>query len=179
MRHTSGVWYMGQRTSVYIDDDLQATCRSQFGKYRGVFSSLRAGRISVRLRSGAAKNVSVSSPDRPLSVTMAVPGAGRCRNSRCLRAHSGALCLLHVLHHRRRDRLVLQGGAELDVLGAGLGQRYVARRKVERIACFGGFLVVGEAEGQLAFEHITPVRAVAAVAWQPLQQRGTVDVLAE
>jgi hypothetical protein len=52
-------------------------CRSQFGKYLGAFSSLRAGRISVRPRSGPAKNASVSSPDRPLSVTMAVPGTGR------------------------------------------------------------------------------------------------------
>ncbi len=52
-------------------------CRSQFGKYRGVFSSLRAGRIKVKARSGPAKKSSVSSPDRPLSVTMAVPGAGR------------------------------------------------------------------------------------------------------
>ena len=51
--------------------------RSQFGKYRGCFSSLRAGRISVRPRSGQAKNSSVSSPDRPLPVTMGVPGAGR------------------------------------------------------------------------------------------------------
>src|SRR5207247_6732761 len=44
-------------------------CRSQFGKYRGVFSSLRAGRTRVRPRPGPAKNSSVSSPARPLSVT--------------------------------------------------------------------------------------------------------------
>ena len=50
--------------------------RSQFGKDRGS-SSLRAGRMRARFRSGPAKNASVSSPDRPLSVTMAVPGAGR------------------------------------------------------------------------------------------------------
>jgi hypothetical protein len=43
----------------------------------GVFSSLRAGRISARPRSGSAKKSSVSWPARPLSVTMAVPGAGR------------------------------------------------------------------------------------------------------
>ena len=48
-------------------------CRSQFGKYRGG-SSLRAGRISARSRPGLAKNSSVPSPARPLSVTMAVPG---------------------------------------------------------------------------------------------------------
>ena len=51
-------------------------CRSQFGKCQG-FSSLRAGRIKARPRSGPAKNASMSSPDRPLPVTMAVPGAGR------------------------------------------------------------------------------------------------------
>jgi len=51
-------------------------CRSQFGKDRA-FSSLRAGRIRSRPRPGLAKKVSVSSPARPLSVTMAVPGAGR------------------------------------------------------------------------------------------------------
>ena len=51
--------------------------RSQFGNGRGVVSSLRAGRIRVRPSSGPAKNSSVSSPARPLSVTMAVPGAGR------------------------------------------------------------------------------------------------------
>ena len=43
----------------------------------GVLLVLRAGRMRVRPRSGPAKNSSVSSPDRPLSVTTAVPGAGR------------------------------------------------------------------------------------------------------
>src|SRR6266567_1388890 len=52
-------------------------CRSQFGNGRGCFSSLRAGRTRVRPRSGLVKNSSVSPPDRPLSVTTAVPGAGR------------------------------------------------------------------------------------------------------
>jgi hypothetical protein len=52
-------------------------CRSQFGKYRDVFSSLRAGRIKVKAKSGPAKKHSVSWPDSPLSVMMAVPGAGR------------------------------------------------------------------------------------------------------
>jgi hypothetical protein len=51
--------------------------RSQFGNGRGCFSSLRAGRIRVRPRSGPAKGSSVPCPDRPLSVTTAVPGAGR------------------------------------------------------------------------------------------------------
>jgi len=50
--------------------------RSQFGNGRGC-SSLRAGRISVRSRPGPAKNSSVSSLASPLSVTTAVPGAGR------------------------------------------------------------------------------------------------------
>ena len=52
-------------------------CRSQFGKDRGVRSSLRAGRIRVRFSSGVAKNCAVSWPARPLSVMMAVPGGGR------------------------------------------------------------------------------------------------------
>src|SRR6516162_10197493 len=52
-------------------------CRSQFGNWRGCFSSLRAGRIRTRPRSGPAKDSPVSAPARPLSVTTAVPGAGR------------------------------------------------------------------------------------------------------
>jgi hypothetical protein len=58
--------------------------RSQFGNGRGVVSSLR---IRVRPRSGLAKNASVSSPARPLSVTTAVPGAGR------LAGLSSSICL--------------------------------------------------------------------------------------
>src|SRR5690349_4465210 len=60
-----------------------------------------------------------------------------------------------------------------------VGQRYVAGRRVERVAGFGDLVMVGETMGQLALEHISPVRAVAAVAGQPLEQRGSVDVLAE
>jgi hypothetical protein len=41
------------------------------------FLSLRAGRIRVSCMSSLVKNSSVSSPGRPLSVTTAVPGAGR------------------------------------------------------------------------------------------------------
>ena len=48
--------------------------RSQFGNGRG--SSLRAGRIRVSPRLSPAKNSSVPCPDRPLSVTTTVPGAG-------------------------------------------------------------------------------------------------------
>ena len=51
-------------------------CRSQFGNGRGCFSSLRAGRIRVSPRLSPAKNSSVPCPDRPLSVTTTVPGAG-------------------------------------------------------------------------------------------------------
>src|SRR5450755_602162 len=43
----------------------------------GRFSSLRAGRTRTRARSPLVTNSSKSSPDRPLSVTRAVPGAGR------------------------------------------------------------------------------------------------------
>ena len=50
--------------------------RSQFGKYLGSFSSLRAGRIKVRPSPGLAKNASVCSPAKPLSVAMTAPGPG-------------------------------------------------------------------------------------------------------
>jgi hypothetical protein len=30
MRHTPSVWYMGQRTSVYLDDGLQAAVKARF-----------------------------------------------------------------------------------------------------------------------------------------------------
>src|SRR6266567_948608 len=65
------------RPSWFFSVQMMASTRwrSQFGKYRGCFSSLRAGR--TRARSGPAKNASVSSPDSPLSVTTAVPGVGR------------------------------------------------------------------------------------------------------
>ena len=58
------------------------------------FSSLRAGRIRVSPRLSPAKNSSVPCPDRPLSVTTAVPGAGRFAGwrSRVCRAWSRSPC---------------------------------------------------------------------------------------
>ena len=61
----------------------------------------------------------------------------------------------------------------------GVGQRHVAGREVERVAGLEDLLVVGEAVGQPALEHVAPVRALAAVVGQPLEQRRPVDVLAE
>jgi hypothetical protein len=52
-------------------------CRGQSGNGRGWLSSLRPGRTRVSCRLGPAKKSPVSSPDRPLSVTTAVPGTGR------------------------------------------------------------------------------------------------------
>ena len=70
--------------------------RSQFGNGRGCFSSLRAGRIRVSPSLSPAKNSSVPCPDRPLSVTTAVPGAGRFAGwrSRVCRAWSRSPCSL-------------------------------------------------------------------------------------
>jgi hypothetical protein len=53
------------------DDRLDALPQP-IREYRA-FSSLRAGRIRSRSTPGLAKKVSVPSPGRPLSVTMAVP----------------------------------------------------------------------------------------------------------
>jgi hypothetical protein len=70
--------------------------RSQFGNGRGCFSCLRAGRIRVSPGLSPAKNSSVLWPDRPLSVTTAVPGAGRFAGwrSRVCRAWSRSPCSL-------------------------------------------------------------------------------------
>jgi hypothetical protein len=70
--------------------------RSQFGNGRRCFSSLRAGRIRVSPGLSPAKNSSVPCPDRPSSVTTAVPGAGRFAGwrSRVRRAWSRSPCSL-------------------------------------------------------------------------------------
>ena len=72
------------RPSWFFSVQMMAStrCRSQFGKYRGCFSSLRAGRTRISPRSPLVKNSSVSCPDRPLSVTTAVPGTGRLAGGR-------------------------------------------------------------------------------------------------
>ena len=56
-------------------------------------------------------------------------------------------------------------------------ERDVAGRQVEGVAGLEDLLAVGEAEGQPALEHVAPVRALAAVVGQPLEQRRRVDVL--
>ena len=76
---------------------------------------------------------------------------------------SGALHCLHVPHHRVLDDLQLLGRAELDELAAGVGERDVAGREVERVAGLEDLLVVGEAIREPALEDVAPVRALAAV----------------
>src|ERR1700744_4731339 len=73
----------------------------------------------------------------------------------------------------------LLGGAELHEFAAGVDDRDVAGRQVERVAGFEDLVVVGEAIGNATLEHIPPVRAWAVVVGQPLQQRGAVDVRIE
>ena len=69
--------------------------------------------------------------------------------------------------------------AELDVFGSCFDERVVALGDVERVAGLEHFVVVGEAEGDLAFEDVAPVRARAAVVGEPLEERRRVDRLRE
>src|SRR4051794_11633783 len=95
-------------------------------------------------------------------------------------ARSGALHLLHVLHHDRLGLLQLLGGAEHHDLGAGLVlDRDVAGRRVEGVAGPEDLLAIRVAKGEAARDDVAPVRALAAVVRQPLEHRGRIDVLAE
>ena len=84
-------------------------------------------------------------------------------------ARSSWSCLRHLFQ--------LLGGAELHELGAGLDDRRCGRaagrtrRRPRTISSRSG-----EAVGEPALEHVAPVRAVAAVVGQALQQRGAVDI---
>ena len=73
----------------------------------------------------------------------------------------------------------LLGGAELHEFAAGVDDRDVAGRQVERVAGLEDLVVVREAIGDAALEHVPPVRAWAVVVGQSLQQRGGVDVRVE
>src|SRR2546421_5080951 len=95
-------------------------------------------------------------------------------------ARSGALHLLHVLHHDRLGLLQLLGRAEHHDLGAGLVlDRDVAGRRVEGVAGLEDLLAIRVSKGEAAVDDVTPVRALAAVVRQPLEHGGRVDVLAE
>jgi hypothetical protein len=63
-------------------------------------------------------------------------------------------------------------GAELQVLGPGLGALEMAGRDVERITGLEHLLLAGDGEGHLPLEHIPPVRAVALVVGKAFEQRG-------
>src|SRR6266508_784740 len=73
---TAAVAFQAELVLERPDDRLDALPQP-VGEVPGAVSSLRAGRSRVSSRPGLAKNASVSAPARPLSVTMAVPGAGR------------------------------------------------------------------------------------------------------
>src|SRR5205085_8768078 len=74
----------------------------------------------------------------------------------------------------------LVGRAEHENLGArAVKHRYVAGRRVEGITLLVLLGPVGVLEYELALEHVAPMRALAAVVGQPLDQRSAVDVGAE
>src|SRR5437016_5642767 len=102
-------------------------------------------------------------------------GAVTCGRQRRLLPHAERL---RVLHHHVGHGLKLAARAELDELGSFFDGRRVAVRDVERVAGFEHLFAVGEAIRDLAFEHVSPVRARTAVARQPFEERRGVDRLA-
>src|SRR5262249_38906146 len=93
-----------------------------------------------------------------------------------------ALCTLHrrhVLLHVSGDGLEFRGGAELEVLGGGLGARDVGVREVEGVPGLVDLFAIAEVEDELALEDVAPVWTVAAVVRQAAQERRRVDVLAD
>src|SRR5439155_26663773 len=75
--------------------------------------------------------------------------------------------------------LVLAGRAELDDFGAGSDQRDVPGRRAVGVAGLVDLVVVGEAERDPALDDVAPVRALAAVVGQALEERSPVAILAE
>ena len=67
--------------------------------------------------------------------------------------------------------------AEHDELGTGLYGWHVTGWHVVGVAGFDDFLVVAVSDCYPTGEHVAPVRALAAVAWQSFQQRREVSVL--
>src|SRR5580692_2039785 len=100
-------------------------------------------------------------------------------SARCTRLRTGLASRLRALHgaldvdfHHRDGLGQLVPGAELDELRAGLGGGDVSRGHVEGVARLVCLRVVGVADRDLACEQVTPVRALAAIAGEPPQQRG-------
>jgi len=84
-----------------------------------------------------------------------------------------------VLRHDLHRAPVLRGRAELDDVRPGLDDRHVSGRRVVGVARLVGLLVIGVAERHPAARHVAPVRALAVVVGQPLEQRSRIGVLAE
>src|SRR4051812_22964213 len=74
---------------------------------------------------------------------------------------------------------VLLGRAELDPLGPRRHDRDVAGGRVVGVAALVDLLAIGVLERHLPADHVAPVRALAAVVGQSLEQRRRVGVLAE
>ena len=89
---------------------------------------------------------------RPLRRLSAVPASPACSSSSSPRRPCSSSLGLNCTNS-------LPASAERDVAG----------RQVERVAGLEDLLVVGEAEGQPALEHVAPVRALAAVVRQALR----------
>ena len=89
------------------------------------------------------------------------------------RRHAGApTAMLAGKHGQRFGELV--GGTELDHLGAGGDARHVARSGNIRIPSSIRLRAIGIAQAQLAAHDETPVRALAAVVGQALEDRRAV-----
>src|SRR5690242_2356475 len=73
----------------------------------------------------------------------------------------------------------LAAGAELDELGSFIDDRRVSPGYVKRVAGLEHFVVVGEAVGDLALEHVSPMWARTAVVGQSLEERRGIDRLPE
>jgi hypothetical protein len=55
----------------------------------------------------------------------------------------------------------------------------VSGLRIERIACLEHLFTIGKLHRQLALHDVAPVRALAAIIGQALEQARRVDVLAE
>src|SRR5947207_9337148 len=92
---------------------------------------------------------------------------------------SDQLQLPRVLQHLLAHDAQLLARAELDELRAGRDLGRMARRDVERVAGLEDLVAIAVVIGDLAVQHVAPVRAVAPVVRQALQERRAVDVDAE
>jgi hypothetical protein len=118
-----------------------------------------------------------SRPDVAAGATTRVgssPASGCVDGCASLAAHR-----CHVPRQCLFGNLEFFGRAELNELAAGLGDGDVPWRHVERVAGFDDLFVAAVANGQLAGEQVSPVRALAAVIGKPFEQRAEVGALAD